>query len=50
MVAGPVDELVDGVEQPCANSGDLDAQFAGFLQERQVELLSLRRGEAEELQ
>jgi hypothetical protein len=36
---------LDGVDE-----FDLDAQFAGFLQERQVELLSLRRGDAEELQ
>lgn len=50
LLASAFDEGMHGLEHLRADPGDLRIQLASFLQERQVALLSLMRGDGEELQ
>ena len=50
VLAGPFDQGVHGLEHLRPDPGDLRAELAGLLQERQVALLPLMRGGGEEFQ
>jgi hypothetical protein len=50
MLPGPADQRVNRPEHPRAGLGHRRAELAGLLQEGQVALLLLLRGDGEELQ